>query len=91
MNTDFPKRYSSFSLSDDFQLLCMLSNIGVITPAKSLTIEELSERTRLEISVIQKLLSKLVQEGYVEVSTIEFTEKYYLTLNGIRKVLSTYS
>jgi DNA-binding MarR family transcriptional regulator len=69
----------------------MLSNIGVITPDKSLTIEELSERTRVEISVIQKLLSKLVQEGYVEVSTIEFTEKYYLTLNGIRKVLSTYS
>lgn len=91
MNTDFPKRYASFSLSEDFQLLCMLSNIGVITPAKSLTIEELSECTRIEISIIQKLLSKLVQDGYVEVSTIEFTEKYYLTLNGIRKVLSTYS
>lgn len=92
MDSNFHRGYPSrFSLTDEFNLLCMLSNIGVTTPEKSLTTEEISEHTRMDTHLIEKLLPKLIQDGYITILQSDFSEKYYLTLNGIRKVLSTYS
>ena len=92
MVSDFPRGYPSrYALPDDFHLVCMLSNIGVTTPNRSLTFEEISERTRMEVALIEKLVPKLIRDGYVAVTKTDLKEKYYLTLNGIRKVLSTYS
>ena len=82
---------SRFPLPEEFRLLCMLSNIGITTPNKSLTTEEISERISMELSLLEKLLPKLAQDGYVKVSKMDLNEKYHVTINGIRKVLSTYS
>lgn len=83
--------WSDARASEEFHLLCMLSNIGVIHPKKSLSAEEISEYTRMEVSTVKKLLPKLVQNGYIEISKTEFVNKYYVTAEGIRKVLSMYS
>ncbi len=69
----------------------MLSNIGVTSPEKSLSIEEISEHIGVKVSMLEKLLPKLVQDGFVKSLQIDLIEKYYITVNGIRKVLSTYS
>jgi predicted transcriptional regulator len=82
---------SGFAVPEEFNLLCMLFNIGVITPEKSLTTKEISERTRMDVSAIESFLPKLIHEGYVMVSKTDFTDKYYVTPEGIRKVLSIYS
>lgn len=82
---------SKFAVPEEFHLLCMLFNIGVIMPERSLTIKEISERTNMEVSAIERFLPKLIQEGYVMISKTDFTDKYYVTPGGIRKVLSIYS
>lgn len=86
--------YPSWSAAQapvEFHLLCMLSNIGVIGLKKSLTADEISEHTRMEVSTVKKLLPKLIQNGYIEISEIESVNKYFVTAAGIRKVLSMYS
>ena len=83
--------WSAAQAPDEFHLLCMLSNIGIISPKKSLTAEEISEHTRMEVYRVKKLIPKLVQNGYIEISKTEFVDKYYVTAEGIRKVLSMYS
>lgn len=76
---------------DDLKLLCMLHNIGATTPEKSLTIKEISEWTTVEASMVQSYLQKFVEEGYVSHIRAGEIDKYHLTLNGMRKVLSIYS
>ena len=75
---------------EDLRLLCMLHNIGAVAPERSLTIKEISEWTTVEASAVQSYLQKFVEEGYVNHIRAGETDRYHLTLNGIRKVLSIY-
>lgn len=76
---------------EDLKLLCMLHNIGAIVPERSLTVNEISEWTNVEGSTVQSYLQKFVEEGYVNHIRVGEIDKYHLTLDGIRKVLSIYS
>lgn len=90
MNSSFDPSYNS-TMPEEFRLLCMLHNIGATTSEKSLPIEKISEWTRMEISAIQLQLQKLIGLDFVQRIEAEGVNKYHVTLNGIRKVLSTYS
>jgi len=76
---------------EDLRLLCMLHNIGAVAPERSLTVKEISEWTTVEASMVQSYLQKFVEEGYVGHIKADDVDRYHLTLNGIRKVLSIYS
>jgi DNA-binding IclR family transcriptional regulator len=79
------------ALPEEFRLLCMLHNIGATTSERSLTLEQISEWTRMETSALRPCLQKLSELGYVQFIRAEGVDKYHVTLNGIRKVLSIYS
>jgi len=83
--------YSKFVVSDEFHLLSMLSNIGVINPERSLTVSEIAEQTRIDPSTVSSVIPKLVEAGYLETLSDATPERYHLTTKGIRKVLSIYS
>ena len=78
-------------MSDELRLLCMLHNIGATASERSLTLQQISEWTKMENPALQSYLQKLVELGYVQFIQVEGTDKYHLTLDGIRKVLSIYS
>ncbi len=86
---------SSFSsgpdMSEELRLLCMLHNIGATASDRSLTLQQISEWTRMEALALQSCLHKLKEMGYVNNVQAEGIDKYHLTLDGIRKVLSIYS
>ncbi len=69
----------------------MLHNIGATESSKALTIEQIAEWTRMETPELQTHLNKLIELGYAQSFRSEETERYYLTIDGIRKVLSLYS
>jgi len=76
---------------NQLRLLIMLHNIGATESSKSLTIQQISEWTRMEAPELQVHLQKLIELGYAQSFRSEETDKYHLTVNGIRKVLSLYS
>jgi len=78
-------------LPEEMRLLCMLHNIGATASDRSLTIHQISEWTRMDAPALQFHLQKLIEMGYVQFIQAEGTNKYHLTLDGIRKVLSIYS
>jgi len=78
-------------LSDELRLLCMLHNIGATASERSLTLQQISEWTRMETPALRSYLQKLIELGYVQFIQAEGMDKYHLTLDGIRKVLSIYS
>jgi DNA-binding IclR family transcriptional regulator len=78
-------------IPDEMRLLCMLHNIGATESGKSLTIQQISEWTRMDTPTLQFHLQKLSELGYVQFIQAEGIDKYHLTLDGIRKVLSIYS
>ena len=78
-------------LPDGMRLLCMLHNIGATASERSLTIHQISEWTKMDTPALQFHLQKLIEMGYVQFIQAEGTDKYHLTLDGIRKVLSIYS
>ncbi|MDH5450624.1 MAG: hypothetical protein OEX77_06965 [Candidatus Bathyarchaeota archaeon] len=82
---------SSPEVPEEIRLLCMLHNIGATTPEKSLSLPEIRDWTAQEISTVQPQLQNLMSLGYVESSKTEGVDKYHVTLDGIRKVLSMYS
>ena len=90
MSSSFDPSYDS-TMPEEFRLLCMLHNIGATTSEKSLPIEKISEWTRMEISAVQLQLQKLVELDFVQRIEAEGVDKYHITLDGIRRVLSTYS
>lgn len=79
------------SASEEFRFLCMLHNIGATRPEKSLSVEEISRWVQKDHSVVTALVQKLVEMGYVQSIQVEGVNKYHVTLNGLRKVLSLYS
>lgn len=78
-------------ISDEVYFLCMLHNIGMTTPEKSLTVEEISRWTAVEPSKADENLNKLLKAKYVDVLIISGVKRYFITADGIRKVLSIYS
>jgi RIO-like serine/threonine protein kinase len=76
---------------NQLRLLVMLHNIGATESSKALTIQQISEWTRMEAQELQEHLQKLIELGYAQSFRSEETEKYHLTIDGIRKVLSLYS
>lgn len=82
---------SGSELPDDMRLLVMLHNIGATESAKSLNGQQISEWTKMDNQTLQFHLRKLIELGYVQSFHAEGIDKYHLTLDGIRKVLSMYS
>lgn len=78
-------------LPDEMRLLVMLHNIGATESGKSLTAQQISEWTKMDNPTLQFHLQKLIKLGYIESLHAEGIDKYNLTLDGIRKVLSIYS
>jgi len=80
-----------FERTEEFRLLRMLHNIGATKPEKSLSIEEISEWTGTELSLIENELQELLEKGFIQSMDAEGVNKYHVTLSGMRKVLSMYS
>lgn len=76
---------------NQLRLLIMLHNIGATESSKALAIRQISEWTRMEAPELQTHLEKLIELGYVRSFRSEEKDKYYLSVDGIRKVLSLYS
>jgi len=76
---------------NQLRLLIMLHNIGATEASKALTIGQISEWTRMDAPELEGHLQKLIELGYSEQFRSEETDKYHLTIDGIRKVLSLYS
>lgn len=76
---------------NQLRLLIMLHNIGATEASKALNINQISEWTRMDPSELQGHLQKLIELGYAQHFYSEDTDKYHLTTDGIRKVLSLYS
>jgi DNA-binding IclR family transcriptional regulator len=76
---------------NQLRLLIMLHNIGATESSKSLTIQQISEWTRMETPELEGHLQKLIELGYAQRFRTDETDKYHLTVDGIRKVLSLYS
>ena len=76
---------------NQLRLLIMLHNIGATESSKALTIKQISEWTRMADPELQIHLRKLIELGYLQSFHLEEAEKYHLTTDGIRKVLSLYS
>lgn len=92
MREDPSSGFSSGSeMPEELRLLCMLHNIGATESGRSLTLQQISEWTRMDTPALQFHLQKLIELGYVQFVQAEGTDKYHLTLDGIRKVLSIYS
>lgn len=91
MGEDSYRSYSNAEQPNQMRLLVMLHNIGATESSKALGIQEIAEWTRMEPSELQVHLNKLIELGYAQSFRHEETDKYYLTVDGIRKVLSLYS
>jgi len=78
-------------LPDDIRFLMLLHNIGATSPERGLSIKEISRWTATEQEMVRKKLSELTNRRYVDVFLSGDQEKYYVTVEGMRKVLSTYS
>ncbi|MBS7607490.1 MAG: hypothetical protein QW502_04810 [Candidatus Bathyarchaeia archaeon] len=79
------------SIPDEIYLLCILHNIGATEPDKALTLEEIVRWTAMNPSKAEQNLNKLIEDKYVEIKENFGIKKYFITVNGIRKVLSMYS
>jgi DNA-binding transcriptional regulator GbsR (MarR family) len=80
-----------YSMPDEIYFLCLLHNIGAISSEKSLTLDEIARWTVMEPQRVRTQLDKLVNTDYVQKTFREGSERYHVTINGIRKVLSMYS
>jgi len=78
-------------MPDELYFLCILHNIGATSPDKSLTLEEISRWSVLEPEKARSNIQKLISTNYVEVDFSSGVERYHVTADGIRKVLSMYS
>lgn len=81
----------SVEIPEEFRFLCMLHNVGATNPERSLTILEIAKWTDKEEPTIKDYLRKLQELGYVQLITSDKSEKYCVSVMGIRKVLTLYS
>lgn len=78
-------------IPDDIYLLYILHNVGAINPERALSIEEISRWASMEKPKVEENLNRLVEKGYADAKMGTGSKKYFVTVNGIRKVLSIYS
>ncbi len=78
-------------LPEEFTFLCMLHNVGATSDERALTVEEIGKWTDKETSTIEEHLRKLKELGYVQSVKKDETDKYHVSVMGIRKVLTLYS
>ena len=92
---DLTENHSFRSQADEqpnqLRLLIMLHNIGATEASKALTIDQISEWTRMGTPELTTHLQKLIELGYAKHFRSEEKDKFHLTIDGIRKVLSLYS
>lgn len=79
------------SLPDEIYLLCILHNIGATDPDRALTLEEIMRWTAMDASKAEESLSRLIKNRYVEIRENSGVKRYFVSISGIRKVLSMYS
>jgi len=79
------------SVPREVLILGYLHNIGVTSPNRSLTLEEISIRTALEAEIVRENIMKLIKGEYVNMIRVEGVERYYVTPNGILKAAGVYS
>ena len=78
-------------MPEEFRFLCMLHNIGAMNAERSLSVEDIAKWTSKEPDVIGEHLQKLGELGYVQTVKSGEMERYYVSVMGIRKVLTLYS
>jgi len=78
-------------MPEEIYFLCLLHNVGATSSDRSLTLDEIVRWTVMEPGKIRENLEKLIQTDYVRMVSREGAERYHVTTNGIRKVLSMYS
>jgi DNA-binding MarR family transcriptional regulator len=83
--------YYSPNLPEEFRFLAMLHNIGAITAEKALMMDEIAKWTTMDVGTVQGHLDKLIDLGYVKIVKTDSIDKYYVSVDGIRKVLTLYS
>jgi DNA-binding MarR family transcriptional regulator len=91
MSDNHSFRSSPDEQPNQLRLLIMLHNIGATEALKALTVDQISEWTRMDAPELEGHLKKLIELGYAKHVRSEETDKYHLTTDGIRKVLSLYS
>ncbi|MCX8170514.1 MAG: hypothetical protein N3E47_00885 [Candidatus Bathyarchaeota archaeon] len=79
------------SIPDEIYLLCILHNIGATEPNRALTLEEIARWTAMDHFKAEQSLNKLIENKYIEVIEAMGAKKYFVSVGGIRKVLSMYS
>ncbi len=77
--------------SDPLHILCAMHNMGLISEDRSMTVEEIANRIHLPPQEVRKRLEELLEMGYVHLKKEGPIEKYYLSPEGILKVLSLYT
>lgn len=80
-----------YSMPEEIYFLCLLHNVGAISSERSLTLDEIARWTVMEPQRVRTQLDKLVNTYYVQKTFREGSERFHVTINGIRKVLSMYS
>ncbi len=80
-----------YSMPDEIYFLCLLHNVGATSSERSLTVDEISRWTLMEPEKIRENLEKLIKNDYIHVNFSGGAERYHVSINGIRKVLSMYS
>ena len=83
--------YYSPNLPEEFRFLAMLHNIGAIKPEKALTVEEIAKWTTMDINTVRGHLGKLIDLNYVKIVKTDSMDRYHVSIDGIRKVLTFYS
>lgn len=78
-------------IPDDMYILHIMHNIGAIDPKRAIPVEEISRWSSMEKQKVEENLKRLMENGYADVHIDSGTKKYFVTANGIRKVLSIYS
>jgi len=69
----------------------MLHNVGAISSDRSLTVEEIKNWTVMEPEKVKTNIQKLIETNCIQVYSSGEVKRFYLTVDGIRKVLSMYS
>lgn len=79
--------FEEYPVPDEIHFLCLLHNIGATSCDRSLSLEQISRWAAMDAENVRENLEKLIRNSYVSVTG----GKYYVTIEGIRKVLSMYS
>ena len=80
-----------YSMPEEIYFLCLLHNVGATSSERSLTLDEIARWTVMDAQNVKAQLEKLVNTDDVQRSFREGSERFHVTINGIRKVLSMYS